>query len=407
MEAVQLTDKVYWVGAVDFGVRDFHGYRTSDGSTYNAYLILDDKITLVDTVKKEFLPELLSRISKIVDPRRIDQVVCNHAEMDHSGGLPGLMEIIGREKPVFVSKMGEKALKGHFSESALNYRTVVSGDRLELGRLSLEFLETRMIHWPDSMFSFCPQLGLLFSQDAFGMHLATSRRFDDEVSRCVWSYEALKYFANILTPYATPIAALLKTVTDSGLAAKIKVICPDHGLIWRANPGEIVGLYAQWTRQTPSRKAVIIYDTMWKSTEKMAGELADTLGSLGVLTRLMNLKANHRSDVVTEVYTAGAVLIGSPTINNDLYPTVADMLCYLRGLRFQNKIGGAFGSYGWSGEAAKLVQAALGEMKYQLPAKEVRFQWAPVEADLEPVRELARTVAQALPPEPVPANFHL
>ncbi|MDR3038751.1 MAG: flavodoxin domain-containing protein [Candidatus Adiutrix sp.] len=407
MEPVKVADKVYWVGAVDFGVRDFHGYRTSDGSTYNAYLILDDKITLIDTVKKDFLPEMLSRIAKLVDPGKIDQVVCNHAEMDHAGALPGLMEAIGREKPVFVSKMGEKALKGQFPEGELNCRVVASGDSLPLGRLTLEFLETRMVHWPDSMFSFCPQLGLLFSQDGFGMHLATSRRFDDEVERCVWGYEALKYFANILTPYTTPIAGLIKTVTECGLAAKIKIICPDHGLIWRSNPGGIVGLYAKWVKQEPSRKAVIVYDTMWKSTEKMAGELADALSVRGVLVRLMNLKANHRSDVVTEIYTAGAVLVGSPTINNDLYPTIADLLCYLRGLKFQNKVGGAFGSYGWSGEAAKAVQTALAEMKYQLPAKEVRFQWVPPEAGLEPIRELAQAVAQVLPQEPAPANFGL
>ncbi|MDR2725091.1 MAG: flavodoxin domain-containing protein [Candidatus Adiutrix sp.] len=407
MEPLKVVDNIYWVGAVDFGVRDFHGYRTSAGSTYNAYLIMDEKITLIDTVKKEFLPELLSRISKIVDPGKIDQVVSNHAELDHSGALPGLMEAIGRDKPVYVSKLGEKALKAHFHETGLNYKIVASGDTLSLGRLSLEFLETRMIHWPDSMVSFCPQLGILFSQDAFGMHLATSRRFDDEVGRNVWGYEALKYFANILTPYTKPIAALLQSVIDSGLLARIKILCPDHGLIWRSNPGEIVECYAKWVRQEPQRKAVVVYDTMWKSTEKMAAELADALSAEGVLVRLMNMKACHRSDIVTEIYTAGAVLVGSPTINNDLYPTIAEMLAYMRGLKFQNKIGGAFGSYGWSGEAAKMVQAALENMKFQLPAPEVRFQWVPSETDLEPIRTLARAVAKALPPDPAPADFGL
>ena len=407
MEPLKVVDNIYWVGAVDFGVRDFHGYRTSAGSTYNAYLIMDEKITLIDTVKKEFLPELLSRISKIVDPGKIDQVVSNHAELDHSGALPGLMEAIGRDKPVYVSKLGEKALKAHFHETGLNYKIVASGDTLSLGRLSLEFLETRMIHWPDSMVSFCPQLGILFSQDAFGMHLATSRRFDDEVGRNVWGYEALKYFANILTPYTKPIAALLQSVIDSGLLARIKILCPDHGLIWRSNPGEIVECYAKWVRQEPQRKAVVVYDTMWKSTEKMAAELADALSAEGVLVRLMNMKACHRSDIVTEIYTAGAVLVGSPTLNNDLYPTVTEMLGYMRGLKFQNKVGGAFGSYGWSGEAAKLVQAALGEMKFQLPAPEVRFQWVPAEADLEPLGAMAQAVAEALPPAPAPADFGL
>lgn len=406
MEPVKVLDKVYWVGAVDFGIRDFHGYRTSSGSTYNAYLIMDEKITLVDTVKKEFLPELLSRISKIVAFEKIDQVVANHAEMDHSSALPGLMEVIGRDKPVYISKLGEKTMRAQFPGVEINYKAVGTGDSLSLGKLSLDFLETRMVHWPDSMFSFCPQLGVLFSQDGFGMHLATTRRFDNEVSHSVWGYEALKYFANILTPYTTIIAKTLQTMTESGLLAKIKVILPDHGLIWRSNPGEIVGLYAKWVKQEPSRKAVVVYDSMWKSTEKMARELADAMSAKDVLVKLMNLKFNHRSDVITELYNAGAVLVGSPTLNNDIYPTIAEILCYIRGLKFRNKVGGAFGSYGWSGEAPKLIQAALTDLKYELPAAEVRFQWIPTEAGLVPIKALAESVAKALPKELVPPNFN-
>ncbi|KXS56474.1 MAG: MBL fold metallo-hydrolase [Candidatus Adiutrix intracellularis] len=406
MEPVKVLDKIYWVGAVDFGIRDFHGYRTSSGSTYNAYLIIDEKITLVDTVKKEFLPELLSRISKIVAPEKIDQVVVNHAEMDHSSALPGLMEVIGRDKPIYISKLGEKIMKAQFPSVEINYKTVGTGDSLSLGKLSLDFLETRMVHWPDSMFSFCPQLGVLFSQDGFGMHLATTRRFNDEVSRSVWGYEALKYFANILTPYTITIAKTLQAMTESGLLAKIKVILPDHGLIWRSNLGEIVGLYAKWVKQEPSRKAVIVYDSMWKSTEKMARELADVLSAQDVLVKLMSLKSNHRSDVITELYNAGAVLVGSPTLNNDIYPTIAEILCYIRGLKFRNKVGGAFGSYGWSGEAPKLIQAALADLKYELPASEVRFQWVPTEAGLVPIKVLAESVVKVLPKEPVPPDFN-
>jgi len=405
MEPVKVAENVYWVGALDYDIRDFHGYRTSDGSTYNAYLIIDEKITLIDTVKGPFVPEMISRISKIVDPKKIDQVVSNHAEIDHAGGLPWTMSIIGKDKPVYTSKMGEKALKAQFKGSEFNLKTVNTGDTLSLGKLSLSFLETRMVHWPDSMFSFCPELGILFSQDAFGMHLATSRRFDDEVARNVWCYEALKYMANILTPYTTPIAKTLETVTSMGLVPKIKIICPDHGIIWRTNPGEIIELYAKWVKQEPSRKAVIVYDTMWKSTEKMAGYLADALSQENVLVKRMSMKYNHRSDVVTELYTAGAVLVGSPTLNNDIYPTIAEVLCYMRGLKFQNKVGAAFGSYGWSGESAKMLQSALTEMKYQTPCSEMRLQWVPEEADLAPLKDMAKVIAGALPKEPVTADF--
>lgn len=405
MEPVKVLDNVYWVGALDYDIRDFHGYRTSDGSTYNAYLIMDEKITLIDTVKAHFVPEMMSRISKIVDPKKIDQVVSNHAEMDHASGLPWVMSIIGKDKPVYASKIGEKHLRAQFHDVNLNIKPVATGDSLSLGKLNLQFLETRMVHWPDSMFSFCPELGILFSQDAFGMHLATSRRFDDEVGHNVWGYEALKYYANILTLYSAPIGKLLDSVTASGLVDKIKIICPDHGIIWRSNPGEIIKLYSRWVKQPPSRKAVIVYDSMWKSTEKMAMAMCDALSEQNVLVKLMSMKYNHRSDVVTELFNAGALLVGSPTINNDIYPTIAEVLCYIRGLKFENKVGGAFGSYGWSGEASKMLQTMLGDMKFKLPAAEVRLPWVPQEKDMEPVKALAKAIADALPKEPVPADF--
>lgn len=407
MEPVKILDNVYWVGALDYDIRDFHGYRTSDGSTYNAYLIVDEKVTLIDAVKAPFVPELMSRISKIIDPGKIDQVVSNHAEMDHASGLPQVMSAIGADKPVYASKLGEKHLKAQFHGANLNIKPVVSGDSLPLGRLSLKFLETRMVHWPDSMFSFCPELGILFSQDAFGMHLATSRRFDDQVARNVWGYEAMKYYANILTLYSAPIGKLLETVTASGLLADIKIICPDHGLIWRSNPAEIINLYSRWTKQPPTRKAVVVYESMWESTEKMALALSDALSERNVLVKLMRMKYNHRSDVVTELLNAGAVLVGSPTINNDFYPTIAEVLCYMRGLKFQNKVAGAFGSYGWSGEAPKMIQSMLAEMKYTLPSPEIRFPWVPQESDMGPIKALAAAVADALPEETVGPDFGL
>ncbi|MDL2260516.1 flavodoxin domain-containing protein, partial [Deltaproteobacteria bacterium OttesenSCG-928-K17] len=320
---------------------------------------------------------------------------------------PWTMAQIGKDKPVFVSKMGEKHLAAQFKGHNFNFKTVVTGDSLPLGKLSLQFLETRMVHWPDSMFSFCPELGILFSQDAFGMHMSSSRRFDDEISHCVWGYEAMKYFANILTLYSAPIAKTLETVISSGLLEKIKIICPDHGIIWRQNPAEIINRYATWVKQPPTRKAIIVYDTMWHSTEKMARAMADALATEGVLVKLMSMKHNHRSDVATEFLNAGAILVGSPTINNEMYPTIAEILCYLRGLKFQNKVAGAFGSYGWSGEAPKLIQAALADMKYELPMPEIKYPWVPEEKDMEPIKAMAKAVAAALPKEPVPADFNL
>ena len=394
MEPIKITDNIYWVGAVDYDIRDFHGYLTPHGSTYNAYLIVDKKITLIDTVKHGFEDELLSRVAKVVDPTKIDQVVSNHAEMDHSGGLPGVMRAIGIEKPVYCSSMGVKNLGGQFKDAGLNL--VAVGENLDVGSDSLVFLETRMIHWPDSMFSLLPSQGILFSQDGFGLHLATPERFDDQISEEVWGPQAINYFANILTPYTVQISNLLKKVGELGLLPKIKIICPDHGFVWRQNPGRIVELYSKWVQQKPSRRAVVVYDTMWHSTEHMARELTDHLYSQGIETRYYCLKNQHRSAVATECYEAGAILVGTPTINNQMYPSVADLLCYLKSLKFKNKIAASFGSYGWSGEGAKLVQAEIKTMGWDVPADEVRVQWVPKENDLAPLKALGTTVAEAL-----------
>ncbi|MDR1577365.1 MAG: FprA family A-type flavoprotein [Deltaproteobacteria bacterium] len=394
MEPVKILDNIYWVGAVDYDIRDFHGYLTPKGSTYNAYLVIDDKITLIDAVKHGFEGELLSRIAKIVDPKKIDQVVSNHAEMDHSGGLPNILKYIGLQKPVYASKVGVQNLGAQFQGAGLNLQPV--GEKLSLGQQELHFVETRMIHWPDSMFSFLPNVGVLFSQDGFGMHLASPQRFDDEVSEDIWGPQALNYFANILTLYTDPIGKILEKAVASGLIAQVKLICPDHGLIWRKDPSRILTLYKQWVQQKPKNKAVVVFDTMWHSTELMARELTDALTNLGVEAKFQNLKTSHRSQVATECFEAAAILVGSPTINNQLYPSVADFLCYAKGLKFKNKIGGAFGSYGWSGEAPKLVQTELAAMGYDLPSPEVRYRWAPLEKDLNPIRDLAKSIAEAI-----------
>ncbi|MBU2547340.1 MAG: flavodoxin domain-containing protein [Proteobacteria bacterium] len=393
MKPVKVVDDIYWVGAIDWNVRDFHGYATYQGSTYNAYLVMDEKITLVDTVKKEFVDEMLARISQVVDPKKIDCVISNHTEMDHSGGLPRMMHRIGEEKPLYCSKVGHRNLSSHFKE-AWNYQPVENGGTLSLGKRTLNFLETRMLHWPDSMFSYCPEDRLLFASDAFGQHYAGLERFDDEIGEAILPH-AKKYYANILLPYSALVLKLVDKVTEMGLA--LDVVCPDHGIIWRKDPGLIIGKYVEWARQAPRRKAVVVFDTMWHSTEKMAGVIAEALGRAGVETRLMHLRSWHRSEVITEIQDAGAVLVGSPTLNNGLFPTVADFLCYMKGLKPQNKVAAAFGSHGWSGEAVKLINAEFEAMKLNVVHPGVKSAFVPDDQVLEACVDLARQVAEALP----------
>ncbi|MEW5725171.1 MAG: flavodoxin domain-containing protein, partial [Thermodesulfobacteriota bacterium] len=274
------------------------------------------------------------------------------------------------------------------------FQPVENGSSLSLGKRSLTFLETRMLHWPDSMFSYCPEEKLLFSSDAFGQHYAGLELFDDQIGEKVWPH-ALKYYANILNPFSALVLKVLDKVRELGL--ELETICPDHGVIWRRDPGRIIEAYARWARQAPTRKAVIVYDTMWHSTETMAEALAEALGREGVYVRLMHLRSCHRSDVITELHEAGAILVGSPTLNNQMFPTVADFLCYMKGLKPQNKVAAAFGSHGWSGEAVKLIYQELAACKFDLIEPGVKAIFVPGGEVFEACHDLGRRVAEALP----------
>lgn len=358
IKPIEIADGLFWVGAVDWNVRDFHGYSTKQGTTYNAYLIMDEKITLVDTVKKEFADELIRSISEIVDPKKIDCVISNHTEMDHSGGLSRVMHKVGEDKPLFCSKVGHKNLSRHFTQK-WNYQPVENGGELSLGKRTLTFLETRMLHWPDSMFTYLKEDKILLSSDAFGQHYAGPERFDDEIGDAIIPH-ARKYYANILLLYAPLILKLVDQVTKMGL--EIDMICPDHGIIWREDPMKIIHAYVEWSQQKPKRKALVIYDTMWHSTEAMANAIVEGLYEKGVEATPMHLRSWHRSDVITEVLDAGAIIVGSPTLNNGLFPTISDFLTYMKGLKPKDKVGAAFGSYGWSGESVKLINKELEAM---------------------------------------------
>jgi flavorubredoxin len=391
-EAVKLTDKVYWVGAIDWGVRNFHGYLTSRGTTYNAYLILAEKVTLIDTVKAPFFDEMMTRIASVIEPSKIDYIVSNHAEMDHTGALPATIAAVNPEK-VFASPNGVKALIDHFHMDR-EITAVKDGESIALGDMNITCLETRMLHWPDSMVSYIPEEKVLFSQDGFGMHLASTERFDDELDAGVLEYEAAKYFANILLPFAPIVTKLLKRLGELGL--DVALLAPDHGPVWRKDIGGIISRWGEWAEQKPTMKAVVAFDTMWCSTEKLARAIADGLAEGGVSPKVMSLTASHRSDVAMEILDAGALIVGSPTINNQLFPTVADCLTYLKGLKPKNLIGAAFGSYGWSGESVKYLEAELDAMKIERVATSLKVKYVPDDAALVEARELGAAVAAKL-----------
>lgn len=389
-QAIRITDKVYWVGAIDWGIRNFHGYLTSMGTTYNAYLVMADKITLIDTVKAPFMNEMLSRISSVVQPEKIDYIISNHSEMDHTGALPSTVKATNPEK-VFASIMGAKALNAHFGPS-LEPVPLKDGEALSLGNMHMSFVHTPMLHWPDSMVSYLAEEKVLFSQDAFGMHLASTERFDDELPDSLLEHEAAKYYANILLPFSPLISKLLTKLPTLNL--DIDLVAPDHGPIWRSGFDDVLSWYSTWSAQKPTQNAVVVYDTMWQSTALMARAICDGLMAEGLSVSVLPLESSHRSDLATAVLRAGAILVGSPTINNNMFPTVADAMTYLKGLKPRNLVGAAFGSYGWSGESVGQLTDVLKSMGVELVGEGLKVNYVPEAAALEECSSLGTAVAE-------------
>lgn len=373
-----LKEGVDWVGYVDREIRDFHGYRTERGSTYNAYLVRDEKVALIDSVRAPYAGELLSHVSALADPVRVDYVVCNHAEPDHSGALPVVMRACTNAELVCNAKCRD-ALGRHYDTAGWRFRIVADGEELPIGTRTLRFIETPMVHWPESMFTYIPQEKVLFSMDAFGQHYAAESRFDDEEPLDIVMAEAKTYYANIVMLYGRPIARVLARA--SGL--DIDLIGPSHGVIWRQNLRSILAAYEDWVTCKPSAKALVVYDTMWHSTEKMAERIAEGARETGADVRLINVRRDHLTSLATESLDAAAFAVGSPTLNKTLMPQMAAALTYLKGLAPADKAGFAFGSYGWSMGGANDVEEMLKEMKCEILREPLQCRFVPSDEDLD------------------------
>lgn len=396
MQPVEIKKDIFWVGCVDYDHRDFHGYsRSPEGSTYNAYLIRDEKNVLMDTVYPGWAGNMLCRIAKIMDPEKIDYIVCNHMEPDHAGSLA---EVVARVKPekIFVSTLGYKSMQGYFDCKDWPIEVVKSGDKLNIGKRNIIFQETRMLHWPDSMVSYIPEDKLLISNDAFGQNIASSERFSDQYDRCVLEKAIKEYYYNIVLPFSPQVLKTLELV--AALKLDIEMIAPDHGLIWRGKDDckYILDTYRALAEQKPKQRAVIVYDSMWGSTGIMASAIASGLEDEGVPVRIIDIQKNHHSDVLTELADCGAVIVGSATHNNNVLPGIADVLTYMKGLRPLNRVGAAFGSYGWSGESPKIIQEWLASMNMDMPADPVKCLFVPKHEGLSQCVALGKTVAEAL-----------
>jgi anaerobic nitric oxide reductase flavorubredoxin len=393
MVKVTLKDGVYWVGVIDWNIRDFHGYITNRGSTYNAYLIQDEKTALIDTVKHQFSEELVRKIKELTSFEKIDYIIVNHVEMDHSSSLPEIAKLAVNAK-ILSSVRGKEELIEHYGKEFERVETVKSGDEIKLGAKTLRFVEAPMLHWPDSMFTYLVEDKILMPNDAFGAHLASSERFDDEVDQHILMEEATMYYANILMPLSPLITRKIQEVV--AMQIPIEMIAPSHGIIWRKDPMKIVNAYLNWSQGTSKNKVVIVFDTMWNSTDKMARAIGEGAANVGVDVKLLKLRSYAISEAMTEILDSKAVLVGSPTLNNQMFPTLSSFLTYATGLKPKGKLWGFFGSYGWGGGAVKSMVKVAKEAGFDVVEQGLEIKFVPDEEDLKKCFDFGQQIAQKI-----------
>lgn len=393
----KITDRVSWVGKTDWELKRFHGdeLSTDRGSSYNAYLVRDEKTVLIDTVWRPYDREFVSRLKEATDLHAIDYIVMQHNEVDHSGALMELMREIP-DTPIYCTKKGETILRGHYHQN-WHFVNVRTGDKLSLGSVELTFIEAPMLHWPDTMFSYLSGEEILFSNDAFGQHFASESLYDDGVDEQeALMYEAMKYYANILCPFSPMVGRKVKEL--QAMQLPIKLICPSHGVIWRQQPGLIVEKYQQWAEAYQEQRVTIAYDTMWQSTRRMAEAIADGIRDvlLAYEVKLMNAAKDDKNDILTEMFRSRAILVGSPTVNNGYTYAIAGLLEMMKGMKLKKKLGAAFGSYGWSGEAAKQIAEHLATAGLDVSVEGYRTPWVPDEEALSQCRAFGQEFAKQL-----------
>ncbi len=386
---IELRENIDWVGYVDWTVRDFHSFNTTHGATYNAYLVRDKKTALIDTVKEPFADKLLKNIGELTDPRKVDYVVCNHAEPDHAGGLPRIMEALPNAELV-CDKKCEAILGRYFDTSDWKFKIVADGESLSLGKRTLQFMLTPMLHWPESMFTYVPEEKLLFSMDGFGQHVASSSRFDDEVDLAQVMEEAKSHYANIVMPFGRQVVATL----EKAASLDIEMIATSHGVIWRSHLDKIISAYKDWAVCRAKPKVLVVFDSMWDSTGQMARAILDGASVPGVDAKLIHVRKASLTSIATEVIDAAAVAFGSSTLHRGMMPMMGAVLTYFKGLRPTGKAGFAFGSYGWGKGAPEAINDSLEEMKWEIMQEPIKAQYRPSPDVLDACREAGAMLAE-------------
>jgi flavorubredoxin len=379
-----IRNNVYWVGKNDWELRDFHGYEysTHHGSSYNSYLIKEEKTVLIDTVYQPFSHEFVENLADEIELSSIDYIISNHAEPDHSGALIELLRIIPGT-PVYCTENGVKSIKGHYHQE-LNFKTVKTGNKLPVGNgKDLIFIQAPMLHWPDSMFCYLTGDNILFSNDAFGQHFCSEMLFNDLVDQYELYAEAIKYYANILNPFSKLVTKKIDEIVALNLP--VDLICPSHGIVWRKNPMQIVTKYSEWANNYSENQITVIYDTMYNGTRAIAENIVKGIydADQNITIKLYNSAKNDKNDMITEIFRSKAVLFGSPTVNNGIMSSIAGLLEMVKGLKFRNKKAAAFGCFGWHDVSTKVIEDTLKESGFEILTEPLRFIWAPDEDALK------------------------
>ncbi len=389
-----IKNNVSWVGKIDWELQEFHGadYSVNHGSSQNAYLIEEEKTVLIDTVWMPHSDQFVDNLKSEIDLNKIDMIVVNHGEVDHSGSLPALMALIP-DTPIYCTANAVKSLVGQYHHPEWNFKVVKTGDSVDIGHgKKLVFVEMRMLHWPDSMATYLTGDNILFSNDAFGQHLAVEELFADLADPCELWNEAIKYYANILNPFSPLVKRKIEEVLALNLP--IDIIATSHGAIWRENPAQIVEAYLKWSQDYQEDQVTIVYDSMWEATEKLAHRIGHEVSILSPQTKVkvFNIARSDKNDIMTQVFKSKAIAVGSPTVHQSILSSVTGWLDFLKELKFKNKKAAVFGSYGWSGEGNKVLRAHLEEAGFETVAPEIRCSWNPRPEDFDQAKALARAL---------------
>ncbi len=392
-----IKNNVTWVGKIDWELKKFHGedFSTDKGSSYNSYLIKEEKTVLIDTVWMPFAKEFVANLKEEVDLKKIDFIIAQHGEVDHSGALPELMKEIP-DCPIYCTAAAVKSIKGQYHQD-WNFNVVKTGDTLDIGNgKKLVFVEMKMLHWPDSMATYMTEDNILFSNDAFGQHYATDRLFNDTADQCDLMYEAKKYYANILNPFNGFVVKKLEEIGQLNLP--IDYICTSHGCIWRDNPTQIIGLYDQWSKDYQENQITVIYDTMWNGTKKIAEAIMEgiNLEDKNIRVKVLSIAKNDKNDICVEVMNSKLIAVGSPTVGNSILSSVSGFLHFVKELKFRNKKAASFGCYGWSGEGVKILNEELKGAGFDVISEGLRCNWNPDDAKIEEAVNLGRELARAI-----------